>query len=252
MKNILVVFKREFRAYFLTPLAYVFVFIFLILSMMLCFVWGRFLEGQDASLDYAFFQFHPWLFMILGPAIGMRLWAEENREGTIELLLTMPISPWQAIVGKFLAASVVLVVALAMTFPVVWTVYSLGEPDGGKIFSGYLGSFLIGAASIAVTTLVSAFTRSQVICLVVSVVINFLLVLIGSPQLLEFLRNIPATGALEPLRLGALEIADGFSFMGHAQRLFSGVFRFDSFVFFAAFIFFCLFATSAVIRAKRA
>ena len=115
MKNIWVVFKREVQAYFLTPLAYVFIFIFLILSMSLCFVFGRFLEGEDASLDYTFFQFHPWLFMVLGPAIGMRLWSEENREGTIELLLTMPISTWQAIIGKFLAACLVLVSALAMT-----------------------------------------------------------------------------------------------------------------------------------------
>jgi ABC-2 type transport system permease protein len=122
MKNIRVVFKREVQAYFLTPLAYVFIFIFLILSMSLCFVFGRFLEGEDASLDYTFFQFHPWLFMVLGPAIGMRLWSEENREGTIELLLTMPISTWQAIIGKFLAACLVLVAALVMTFPVILTV----------------------------------------------------------------------------------------------------------------------------------
>ena len=252
MKNIWVVFKREVQAYFLTPLAYVFIFIFLILAMSLCFVFGRFLEGEDASLDYAFFQFHPWLFMVLGPAIGMRLWSEENREGTIELLLTMPISTWQAIIGKFLAACVVLVAALVMTFPVVLTVNYLGDPDTGKIVSGYLGSFLVGCATIALTCLVSAFTRSQVICLIVSVVLCFFLVLIGSPQLLEFLRNIPTTGFLDTLRLAALEIADGFSLMAHGGRLFGGVLRLDTAVFFAAFISFCLYATSVVIRSKRA
>jgi len=252
MKNIWVVFKREVQAYFLTPLAYVFIFIFLTLAMSLCFVFGRFLEGEDASLDYAFFQFHPWLFMILGPAIGMRLWSEENREGTIELLLTMPISTWQAIIGKFLAACLVLVAALLMTFPVVLTVNYLGEPDTGKIISGYIGSFLVGCATIAVTCLVSAFTRSQVICLIVSVVFCFFLVLLGAPQLLEFLRNIPASGFLDTLRLAALEIADGFSLMSHGNRLFGGVLRLDTAVFFAAFIAFCLYATSAVIRSKRA
>ena len=139
-----------------------------------------------------------------------------------------------------------------MTFPVILTVNYLGDPDGGKIFSGYLGSLLVGSASIALTCLVSAFTRSQVICLVVSVVLCFFLVLIGSPQLLEFLRNIPATGLLETLRLAALEIADGFSLMSHGGRLFGGVLRLDTAVFFAAFISFCLYATSVVIRSKRA
>lgn len=252
MKNIWVVFKREIQAYFLTPLAYVFIFIFLILSMILCFVMGGLLENEDASLTFSFFQFHPWLFMILGPAIGMRLWSEENREGTIELLLTMPISAWQAIIGKYLAACVVLIAALAMTFPVIITLNILGDPDMGKIWSGYLGSFLIGAASVAITTLVSAFTRSQVICLVVSVVINFILVIIGFGPVLEFLRNIPAGGFLEGLRLLALQIADGFSYLTHGMRIFGGLLRLDSIVFFLSVIGFCLYATSVVIRSKRA
>jgi len=252
MKNIWVIFKREVAAYFATPLAYVFIFIFLFLAMSLCFIWGRFLEGEDASLDYAFFQFHPWLFMILGPAIGMRLWSEEHRQGTIELLLTMPISTWQAITGKFLAACVVVLAALAMTFPIVITVNTLGDPDTGKIWSGYLGSFFVGCSTIAITCCVSAFTRSQVTCLVVSVAICFFLTLLGSPQLLEFLRNVSTAGFLDTLRQSAVEVADGLSLMSHANKLFSGVFRFDAFVYFLSIILFSLFATSVVIRAKRA
>ena len=252
MKNIWVVFKREVAAYFATPLAYVFVFIFVFLAMFMCFLFGGLLEGEDASLDWSFFQFHPWLFMILGPAIGMRLWSEEHRQGTIELLLTMPVSTWQAITGKFLAACVVVVAALVMTFPIVITVNLLGEPDMGKIFSGYLGSFLIGCATIAITCCVSAFTRNQVACLVISVSICFVLTVIGSPQVLEFLRNLSTSGFLDSARSLALEIADGFSLMSHGMRLFGGVFRFDSFIYFLSIIAFSLFATSVVIRSKRA
>ena len=252
MKNVWVVFKREVFAYFATPLAYVFIFIFLFLAMSLCFIWGGFLESEDASLDYAFFQFHPWLFMILGPAIGMRLWSEEHRQGTIELLLTMPLATWQAITGKFLAACVVVLAALVMTFPVVITVNLLGDPDMGKIFSGYLGSFLNGCATIAITCCVSAFTRNQVACLVVSVAICFFLTLLGSPQLLEFVRAVSLPCAIEGMRQGMIDLADGISLMTHSSRLFGGVLRFDTFIYFISLIVFSLFATSVVIRTRRA
>jgi gliding motility-associated transport system permease protein len=252
MKNIWVIFKREVVAYFATPLAYVFIFIFLFLAMSLCFIWGRFLEGRDASLDYAFFQFHPWLFMILGPAIGMRLWSEEHRQGTIELLLTMPLATWQAITGKFLAACLVVLASLVLTFPIVITVMRLGEPDMGKVFSGYLGSFLTGCATIAITCCVSAFTRNQVTCLVVSVAVCFFLTLLGSPPLLEFLRNVTMPPGVEGLRQWGIDLADGVSLLTHSSRLSDGVLRFDTLVYFLSLMAFSLFATSVVIRAKRA
>ncbi|MGI8603680.1 MAG: ABC transporter permease subunit [Verrucomicrobiales bacterium] len=249
MRNIWVVFKREVCAYFATPLAYVFIFIFLFLSMSLCFIWGRFLEGEDASLDYAFFQFHPWLFMILGPAIGMRLWSEEHRQGTIELLLTMPIATWQAITGKFLAACVVVLASLALTFPIVITVNMLGEPDMGKILSGYLGSFFTGCATIAITCCVSAFTRNQVTCLVVSVAVCFFLTLLGSPPLLEFLKNVSMPGFFRPF---LIDLADGISLLTHSNKLSNGVLRLDTLIYFISIMVFSLFATSVIIRAKRA
>ncbi len=251
MRNIWVVFKREVVAYFTTPLAYVFMLIFVLLSMSLCFIWASFLERQDASLDISFFQFHPWLFMFLGPAIGMRLWSEEHRQGTIELLLTMPITTWQAITGKFFAACLVVFASLLATCPIVITVKMLGEPDLVKIFSGYLGSFLIGISTIAITCCVSAFTRSQVACLIVSVVICFFLTLLGTPPLMEFFRNLTTSGWLESARQVMLVVTDSFSLMSHSMRLSSGVLRFDSIVYFATLIGFCLFTTSVVIRAKR-
>ncbi len=242
-RNIFVVFKRELMAYFGSALAYVFIFIFLILSMFLCFVLGRFLEAGDASLEFSFFQFHPWLFMILGPAIGMRLWSEEHRQGTIELLLTMPLSTWQAIVGKFLAACVVVVVALVLSFPVVWTVNYLGDPDMGKIVSGYIGSFLVGSATIAITCVISAFTRSQVTCLVVSVATCFFLVLLGFPVVLEFAKvKMP----------WAVDFMDAFSLTSHSMRMSNGLLRLDTVMYFLGLIAFCLYATSVVIRSKRA
>lgn len=250
MKKIWVVFKRELVSYFATPLAYVFIFIFVLLSMALCFLWGRFLESEDASLDLTFFQFHPWLFMILGPAIGMRLWSEEHRHGTIELLLTMPVTTWQAITGKFLAACVVVLASLALTFPIIITVNYLGDPDAGKIFSGYLGSFLTGCATIAITCCVSAFTRSQVTCLVVSVTVCFFLTLLGSPPVLEFIRNLD-TG-VEAGKTALVEVFSSVSLLTHSIDLASGVLRFQTLVYFLTLIGFALFATSVVIHAKRA
>ena len=242
MKNILVVFKRELKAYYASPLAYVFVFIFLLLAMSLCFVWGGFLESEDASLDRSFFQFHPWLFMILGPAIGMRLWSEEHRQGTIELLLTMPVTAWQAIVGKFMAACVVVFTTLALTFPIIFTLRFLGEPDMGKVWSGYLGSFLVGCSTIAITCVISAFTRNQVTCLVVSVMVCFLLTLLGSAALLAFLKNSGMTFVLD--------FCDSASLLAHADKMSSGLLRLNTLVYFFTLIVFCLYSTSVIIRAK--
>ena len=242
MRHIGIIFKRELSGYFNNPLAYVLIIIFSVLSMGLTFVIGKFLELNDASLS-SFFWFHPWIYMIFGPAIGMRLWAEENRMGTTELLLTMPISAWHAIVGKFLAACVVLIAALLSTLPIVFTVYHLGKPDGAMIFSGYLGSFLVGASSIAITCAISALTRSQISCLLISVVICFILVLAGFPSVTDFVR---------PTMPWLADIGNAISFWWHQSEMARGLVRMQSLVFLTTLIAFCLYLTSVIIRSKRA
>lgn len=241
MRNIFIIFKRELKSYFNNPLAYVLIIIFSLLSMGLTFVIGDFLELNDASL-VTFFFFHPWIYMIFGPAIGMRLWSEEHRMGTTELLLTMPISAWQAIVGKFLAACVVLAAALLSTLPIVFTVYYLGHPDGAMIISGYLGSFLVGAATIAMTCAISAFTRNQISCLLVAVAICFILVLAGFPRVTDFLRpNFPWLA----------DIGNGISFWWHQSEMARGLVRFQSLVYLLSVTGFSLYLTGVIIRTKR-
>ena len=243
MSNIISVFKREVAAYFLNPLAYVFIFVFVVLSMVFAFIIGGLLEQREASLTSSFFEFHPWIFMILAPAVGMRLWSEEHRLGTTELLLTLPISPWQAIVGKYLAACVVLLVALAATWTIVVEVGLLGDPEWGLIFSGYIGSFFIACAMLAITMAVSAFTRSQVACLVLSVTICFFVTLIGFWMFLDFVDG----SFLSPLA----GFFSSLSVMGQVRSLNNGLFEPGTLVYFISVIAFCLFTTSVAIRTKR-
>ncbi len=242
MRNIGIIFKRELSAYFNNPLAYVLIIIFNVLSMGLTFRIGRFLELNDASLT-SFFLFHPWIYMIFGPAIGMRLWSEEHRMGTTELLLTMPITAWQAIMGKFLAACVVLAAALVSTLTIVITVYQLGTPDGAMIFSGYLGSFLVGAATIAITCAVSAMVRNQISCLLISVVICLALVLAGFPSVTDFLRQTLPWLA---------DAGNAVSFWWHQSEMARGLVRMQSLVYLLSLIAFSLYLTSVIIRSKRA
>src|SRR6202166_750124 len=178
LANIKTITKRELSGYFSSPVAYVFIVIFLLLTGFFTFMAGGFFERGQASLDECFFLWHPWLYLFLVPAAGMRLWSEERRSGTMELLLTMPITPWQAIVGKFLASWLFLAIALVLTFPIVITVNYLGSPDNGVILSSYVGSFLLGGAYLAVTCMTSAMTRNQVVSFIVAVVICFLLIMI--------------------------------------------------------------------------
>lgn len=243
IRNIWIVFKREIASHFCSGLAYVFIAIFVMLSTSLAFLFGRFFQAQVASLENSFFVFHPWLFMILAPALGMRLWADEHRLGTIELLLTMPVKAWHAIAGKYLASCVVIALALAMTFPMVIMVANLGDPDGGVIWVSYLGSFLVGASCLAVTCAVSAFTRSLVACLVVSVSICFGLVILGIPETVRFLsQNVGNFLA------GA---ARSLSVTGDYFEIVTGMVRYKALLFYASMIGFCLFLTSVVIRTKR-
>ena len=242
MRHIGIIFKRELAAYFNNPLAYVLIVLFSISATGMTFVFGGFLQQNDASLT-SFFLFHPWVYLIFGPAIGMRLWSDEHRMGTTELLLTMPISPWHAIVGKFLAACVVIAAALLSTLPIVFTVYHLGSPDGAMIASGYLGSFLIGSAIIAITCAISAITRSQISCLVMSVILCFFLILAGFPSVTDFLR---------PSLPWLADMGNAISFWWHQNEMARGLVRIQSLVYLISLIVFSLYLTSVIIRSKRA
>src|SRR6185503_4643257 len=186
--NIKAIVKRELGGYFTSPIAYVFLVIFLLLAGFFTFTVGSFFERGEASL-VSFFTWHPWLYLFLVPAVGMRLWSEERRSGTIELLLTMPITTWQAIVGKFLASWLFLALALALTFPIVLTVNYLGSPDNGVIFCGYIGSWLMAGAYLAISCITSAMTRNQVVSFIVSVVVCLFFILAGFPPVINMLEN---------------------------------------------------------------
>src|SRR3954465_1825556 len=191
--NIVAIMKRELGGYFTSPVAYVFLVIFLLLTGFFTFTVGNFFERGEASL-VSFFTWHPWLYLFLVPAAGMRLWSEERRLGTLELLLTMPVTTWQAIVGKFLASWLFLILALALTFPVIISVNYLGSPDNGVIFCAYVGSLLLAGAYLAIGSLTSAMTRNQVISFILSVVICLFLILAGWPPVTNLLiRWAPAT-----------------------------------------------------------
>ena len=243
--NIWTIAKRELMGYFASPVAYVFIVIFLLLTGFFTFMLGGFFERNDASLT-AFFVYHPWLYLFLVPAVGMRLWSEERRSGTMELLLTMPITTWQAIVGKFLASWLFLGIALFLTFPIALTVNYLGSPDNGVIIASYFGSFLLAGAYLAVTCMTSAMTRNQVISFIVSVVICFLLILVGYPPVTEFLSNVVG------LNQHWVEGIASFSVMTHFDWLQRGVIDSRDLIFFASLIVFSLFTTGVIIRGHRA
>jgi ABC-2 type transport system permease protein len=202
-----------------------------------------FFERGEANLT-SFFSWHPWLYLFLVPAVGMRMWSEERRLGTIELLLTMPVTPWQAIVGKFLASWAVVAIALLLTFPVVLTVNYLGNPDNGVILAGYIGSLLMAGAYLAITAMTSAMTRNQVVSFIVSVVLSLFLILAGWP---------PVTNML--VQWASPWLVDGiaaFSVMTHFESIQKGVIDSRDVLYFLSVIVFSLFATSVIIRAHRA
>jgi ABC-2 type transport system permease protein len=235
--------KRELVAYFTSPVAYVFLVIFLLLAGFFTFTAGNFFERGEASLG-AFFAWHPWLYLVLVPAVGMRVWAEERRSGTIELLLTLPVAPWQAIVGKFLASWIFLAVALLLTFPTVITVNVLGEPDNGMIAAGYLGSFLLVGSYLAITCMTSAMTRNQVVAFIVSVVICLFLILAGFNPVTDLL-----------VRWASPQVVDtvaAFSVVTHFDAFQRGVLDSRDLAFFLSLIGFALFATGVIIRSHRA
>ena len=243
--NIRAITKRELAAYFSSPLAYIFIVIFLLLCGFFAFsVPPTLLDRGQATLGPNFFFWHPWFYLFLVPAVGMRLWAEERRVGTIELLLTMPITTWQAIVGKFLASWLFLGVALALTFPVVVTVNYLGSPDNGIILAGYLGSWLMAGAYLAVSCVTSAMTRNQVVSFILSVVVCLFLILAGFSPVINMLENWA-----RPWFVNAIA---SFSVITHFEGLQRGVLDSRDILFFLSVIVFSLFTTSVILRGHRA
>ena len=241
--NIWSVAKRELSGTVTSPVAYVFVVIFLLLTAFFTFMIGGFFERGQASL-LSFFGWHPWLYLFLVPAVGMRMWAEERRAGTIELLLTLPITTGQAIAGKFLAYLIIIAVALVLTFPVWITVNYLGSPDNGVILASYIGSLLLGASYLAVTSFTSALTRNQVVSFIIAVVICLFLILCGWSPVLNLLDRVVSPGVVD--------FVAAFSVMTHFDNIQRGVLDVRDLVFFASLIAFFLFATLTVLRLRRA
>ena len=241
--NIKTITKRELGGYFTSPIAYVFLIIFLLLTGFFTFTIGNFFERGEASL-VSFFTWHPWLYLFLVPAVGMRLWSEERRLGTMELLLTMPLTTWQAIVGKFLASWLFLALALALTFPVWITVNLLGSPDNGIIAAGYVGSLLLAGSYLAISCMTSALTRNQVISFILSVVICLFFILAGYTPVTDLLTRFAS-----PV---VVEVVASFSVMTHFEGFQRGVIDLRDFLFFASVIGFALFTTGVIIRSQRA
>jgi ABC-2 type transport system permease protein len=243
VSHILTIAKREIRGFFSSPVAFVFIVIFLLLSGFFTFMVAGFFDRGEANLQ-SFFAWHPWLYLFLVPAVGMRMWSEERRQGTIELLLTMPITPWQAIVGKFLASWVVLALALVLTFPVVITVNYLGDPDNGVIFAGYIGSFLMAGGYLAISAMTSAMTRNQVVSFIVSVVLSLFLILAGWPPVTNMLVQWAKPWFVEGIA--------AFSVMTHFESIQKGVLDSRDVLYFLSVMIFSLFTTGVIIRAHRA
>lgn len=243
MNNLIAILRRELTGYFQTPVAYVFIMIFLLLSGTLSFYLGNFYEREQADLG-AFFTFHPWLYLFLVPAISMRLWAEERKTGSIELLMTLPVTVPQAVLGKFLAAWIFTGIALLLTFPIWLTVNYLGDPDNGIILGAYLGSFLMAGGFMAIGACISATTRNQVVAFILSLVTCFLFLLSGFPLVLDFFQlwlPQPVVDAIASL-----------SFLTHFSSINKGVIDLRDLSYFVILISVWLYANMIVVRARKA
>jgi ABC-2 type transport system permease protein len=238
-----VIFRRELLSYFATPLAYVFIVIFLAMAGAFAFFLGNFFERGQADLQ-PFFNFHPWLYLVLIPALAMRLWAEERRSGTIELFLTLPISMTEAVLGKFLAAWAFAGIALVLTFPFWITVNYLGNPDNGVILASYIASWLMAGAFLAIGSALSALTKNQVIAFVVTAAVCFLFTVSGSPLVLGFLTAWAPDGLVRAVA--------SFSFLSHFNAIQRGVIDARDAVFFLSVITAFLFANAVLVELKKA
>ncbi len=243
MGNLGVVLKRELASYFATPVAYVFIVIYLIMAAVFTFYLGGFFEREIADLE-PFFRFHPWLYLFLVPAIGMRLWAEERKSGTVELLLTLPITAGEAVLGKFLAAWLFIGLALALTFPIWITVNVLGNPDNGVIVAAYVGSWLMAGGFLAISACLSAATRNQVVAFILAVVVCFVFLLSGLPMVLDAFR-----GWLPQVLIDAIA---NLSFLVHFTSISRGVLDLRDVLYFGLVIGFWLAANRIVLELKKA
>jgi ABC-2 type transport system permease protein len=242
-QHIWILLKRELQGYFSTPIAYVFIVIFLLLSGVFTFYLGNFFSRGQADL-VPFFTFHPWLYLFLIPALAMRLWAEERKSGSIELLLTLPVTVTEAVLGKFLAAWAFTAIALFLTFPMWITVSYLGDPDHSVIFAGYLGSFLMAGGFLAIGACISALTKNQVIAFVITVVVCLAFILAGFPLVLDFFRGwTPQV---------ILELLSSFSFLTHFNSITKGVIDLRDIIYFVSLMTFWLFANVILIELKKA
>ena len=238
-----IILDRELRGYFRTPLASIFLLVFLALSSGMTFFLGRFFERDQADLT-AFFSWHPWLFLVLMPAIGMRLWAEERRSGTIELLITLPVTNTQLVVGKFLASWIFTLIALTLTMPIWITVNYLGDPDNNVIFISYVGSWFMAGAFLALTSCLSILTKNQVIAFIISSISGFILIMAGFNLVLSAVRSWSPNWITETI--------SSMSFLSHFTRIQMGVFDLNTLVFFISMIILCLWINVQLVQVKKA
>ena len=243
MRNVGLILRRELASYFATPLAYIFIFIFLVLANAFTFYLGDFYQRGQADLK-PFFAFHPWLYLFLIPALSMRLWAEERRSGTIELLMTLPVKTWEAVLGKYLAAWLFTGLALALTFPIWITVNYLGNPDNGVILASYLGSLLLAGGFLAVGSCMSALTRSQVVAFILGVVACFVLLLAGYPLVIDAFQGWAPQVLVKAIA--------SLSFLTHFQSITRGVLEARDVLYFAMLIAFFLFTTTVALDLRKA
>ena len=238
-----IILDRELRGYFRTPLASIFLLVFLALSSGMTFFLGRFFERDQADLT-AFFSWHPWLFLVLMPAIGMRLWAEERRSGTIELLITLPVTNTQLVVGKFLASWFFTLIALILTMPIWITVNFLGDPDNNVILISYIGSWFMAGAFLALTSCLSVLTKNQVIAFIISSISGFILIMAGFNLVLSAVRSWSPNWITETI--------SSMSFLSHFSRIQMGVFDLSTLIFFISMIILCLWINVQLVQVKKA
>ena len=243
MNRGLAITRRELISYFSTPLAYVFIVIFLVLTSTFTFYLGNFYERGQADLS-AFFNFHPWLYLFLVPAISMRLWAEERKSGSIELLMTLPIEPREAVLGKFLAAWSFIALALILTFPIWITVNFLGDPDNGVIFAAYLGSLFMAGGFLAVGAFISATTKNQVIAFILSVVACFGFLLAGFSLVLDLFSSWAPQALVDAIA--------SLSFLTHFSNISKGVIDLRDLVYFSLLIAVFLYANTIILHLRKA
>jgi ABC-2 type transport system permease protein len=243
MRNVGIIMRRELASYFATPLAYVFILIFLLLANAFTFYLGGFFERGQADLQW-FFYWHPWLYLFLIPAVSMRLWAEERKSGSIELLMTQPVTLWEAVLGKYFAAWLFAGLALALTFPIWITVNYLGKPDNGTILAAYIGSLLLAGGYLAIGSCMSALTNNQVIAFILGVVACFIVLLAGFPLVLDAFRGWAPQWLVDAVA--------SLSFLTHFDSIKKGVIDVRDLLYFGMLSAFFLLATSIALDLRKA